>query len=99
MPRRLVFATALLLAACTGDIARWTGRSEGTFSFDPGMTRSEAQQRSTIKINQYGDQGRFFDVVLATERIRFKGCVEYATSTKDDRITMLDFDSEKESWP
>jgi len=90
----------VLATGCSGDIARWTGRSEGTISLNAGMTRAEVQRRSTIALNQYGDSGRLFDFVLDGETLRFRGCMMYAvTSTDNGRITAFSFASANQSWP
>ena len=63
------------------------------------MTRQEVQERSTVHLGQYGDSGRFLDVVLIGESLRFRGCTQYAISTDDrDRITGFRFMTSNESW-
>ena len=100
MQKRVALALAFLALACfRGQIARWTGRSQGTVSFNAGMTLEEAQKLSTLKLNQYGDSMHYFDFVLAAEPIRVPGCVLYSYSLKDGRIEYGSVASADESWP
>jgi hypothetical protein len=98
--RVTVLSAAVVSMGCRGDIARWTGKPEGTICLRPGMSRQTAQRNSTIRLNTYGDSGRFFDFVLAGESIRFRGCVQYMLSDgPGGRISLMAFDSANESWP
>jgi hypothetical protein len=76
----IVAAACAFTFACGGDIARITGRPEGTITLRPGMTRADATRQSTIKLNTFGDSGRFFDFVLAGDGIRFAGNTQYLIS-------------------
>ena len=52
-----------------------------------------------MRLGQYGDSGKFLDIVLDGEALRFKGCSQYAISTDDkDVITDFSFASANESW-
>jgi hypothetical protein len=98
--RVTTLSAILVCLGCRGDIARWTGKPEGTICLRPGMSRQTAQQNSTIRLNTYGDSGRFFDFVLAGDSIRFRGCVQYMLSDgPEGRISLMAFDSANESWP
>jgi hypothetical protein len=102
MRKRAVLALGLFALSChPGQIARWTGRSQGTVSFNAGMTLKDAQRLSTLKLNEYGDSMHYFDFVLAGEPIRVPGCILYGYSIRHDdgRIEYGSVASADESWP
>jgi hypothetical protein len=100
MGKHAVLALGLFALSCdSGQIARWTGRSQGTVSFTAGMTRQEAQRLSTLEFNEYGDSMHYFDFVLAGESIRIPGCVLYGYSLSQGRIEYGSVATADESWP
>lgn len=102
LPSLILTSAFMVLAVqgCPGDVARWTGRTEGKVVVEPGMTKAQVQQRSTVNLGPYGDSGRFVDFVLPTEGIVFRGIQMFMfTSGKDGRVSDVSMFSANESWP
>jgi len=96
--RIAVLLIALSTSSIHGCIAEWRGRSEGTVNLTVGMTRAEAQRRSTIPLNTYGDSEHYFDFVLAGEALRFRGNDLYSISWKDEKVEDFDTLSADKTW-
>jgi hypothetical protein len=89
----------MLVTSCHGCVAQWRDKSEGTISLTAGMTRAEAQRRSTIPLREYGDSNYYFDFVLAGESLRFHGNSLYSISAeKDGRISGFSALSANQTW-
>jgi len=102
LPTLILTSAFMVLAVqgCPGDVARWTGRTEGKVVFVPGMTKEQVQQRSTVTLGQYGDSGRFVDFVLPSEGIVFRGIQMFMfTSGTNGPVSDLSMFSANESWP
>lgn len=98
----IVAASLLVLVsrACPGEVARWTDRSQGTIWIAPGMTREQIERRATTRMGQYGDSGRFVDIVLAGEGMRLHGIQMFMLSSRQDgSIDYVSMISVNESWP
>jgi len=87
--------TALLL---TSLVMYCHGRSEGTIQLNAGMTKDQAQRRSTIKLNEYGDSGRLFDFTLANEPLQLRGCTQYSIDTKNGVIEGFSVATQNVAW-
>jgi hypothetical protein len=73
---------------------------QGTIWIAPGMTREQVVRRASTRIGQYGDSGRFVDVVLVEEGMRLHGIQQFMLSpTKDGRIDYVSMISANETWP
>jgi len=79
-------------------MAEWRGVSEGTINLTVGMTRAEAQRRSTIPLGDYGGSAYYFDFVLAGEALRFKGINVYDIGWENGKIEKFSALSEKQTW-
>jgi len=96
--RTVVLLFVLSTTSLHGCIAEWRGRSEGTVNLTVGMTRDEAQRRSTIPLNTYGDSDHYFDFVLAGEALRFRGNDLYSISWKDGKVEDFSTLSADQTW-
>lgn len=89
---------ALSATSFHGCIAEWRGRSEGTIELTSGMTRVDAQRRSTIPLLEYGDSNYYFDFVLAGESLRFRHLNLYGITWNGGVVEHFTALSEKHVW-
>lgn len=90
----------LVLRGCPGEVARWTDRTQGTVVVVPGMTREQVQQRTTVKLGQYGNSNSYVDFALPAEGILFHGIQMFTfDSEPDGRVSSVSMITAGESWP
>ncbi len=90
----------LLVKECPGEVAKWTGRSEGRVGVRPGMTKDEAQREATVQLSQYGDSGRFVEFELTSDRILLWGIQMFRLDAgEDERVSYVSLFSANETWP
>lgn len=96
--RSFFLVLTLISSSCHGCIAEWRGKSEGTINLSPGMSRNEAQRRSSIPLAQYGSSDYFFEYVLAGESLRFRKMISYAVTWENGRIDRFQAQSSYKQW-
>ena len=81
-----------------GCIAEWRDQSEGTINLTTGMSRSEAQRRSSIRLLEVGSDDYYYDFVLAGEALRFHSMHRYAVQWQDGRVDYFKAFSTYRQW-
>lgn len=89
----------LLVKACPGDVAQWTGSSEGRVVVRPGMTRAEVEHAATVQLSEYGDSGRYVEFELTSDAIALPGMQTFRLETREDgKVSYVDLFSANETW-